>query len=829
MVGENTLLMYLGGVQMSTARLLTGCSLVYLTLCFVLAGCVRTARPGLAEAEPVPLFTDGSVDGVELAVAGRLETLLSSEEAELAPMTELASLPTATGDFQAQAVLPGTSGFVYYIQYNPNSTVDPYRVYRYDQYSDVRTLVYGGKREVQAVAGSYDGNFLVLSMRQTTTTPNDFEIFRFNILSQTAQRLTDNTVDDTNVSMSGNSLSVVWEAPVSGVAKIFFRKYTSVTATTGFTESILVSADAQRQPSLSASGLYLALVRDLANGKDQVFRFSLSSNVYAGISSQSLSPLEHPSISNTGKQIAWLQNDVSSDQIMVRNTAAGTIQTVVGPLETLEHPFISADGQYLTYGKIDSSTLKVFVKELLSGFELQLTNPLAPVSNKGMIWQMPFVSGVKIVSSDGAPGDQFGYATATSGDFIVVGAPFDNYDIDSNGTAEADVGSAYLLRRQGGSWAIFKKLVPSDGAVQDFFGFSVAMSGDTVIVGAIAKVRDTNADGVAEPSVGVAYVFQRNLGGTDNWGQVTKLIASDAASADNFGRSVAISNDTILVGAPGKDFDTNGNGVINCNSTPRECDLGSVYVFQRDQGGPNQWGEIRKLSSSTGLLFGNDLAIAGDTAIVGSYAENRDINGDGIVEFGLGAAYIFEQNLGGTNNWGERKKLTASDGEENELFGYSVAIAGDTVVIGVPNENHYPETNRNGGCWYSEEDRIEDGCNVGAAYVFERNQGGTNQWGEVKKLIASDDYQGGGFGGAVAISRDLVVVSSPSAKAIYHFQRSLYGRGLWEETKKLLPVDAPTASSFGVRMALGTVLSVGSPFDTNGKGTNAGAIYIYEQ
>ncbi len=776
----------------------------------------------------LPVFTDTHVDGARVQTAIRVDEVIGTQESDISLGTELPALPSRGGVFEPQAVLAGASGYVYYIQYNPNSTIDPYRVYRFDQYNDIRALVYGGKREVQAVAGSYDGNFIVLSMRQTTTTPNDFEIFRFNILGQFAQRLTNNQVDDTNVSMSGNALSIVWEAPVSGVAKIFFRKYTDTSTTTAYTESVLVSSDSQRQPSLSANGKYLALVRDLASGKDQVFRYDLSSNIYAGFSTQSIIPLEHPSISNTGKQVAWLQNDVL-DQVILRNTAVNTIQTVVGPLDTIEHPFISADGQLLTYGRVEASTLKAFTRNLF-GAELRITNPVAPISNKGMMWQIPFVNFSKIVPSDGAAEDGFGWVTATDDDFIVAASMRDDYDVDENGTVENNVGSAYLLRREGSNWAIVKKLTPYDGLSNHGFGWSVAIAGDTVIIGAIGEAHDTNGDGVAEPRVGAAYIFQRNQGGTDNWGEVTKLVASDGKAEDEFGRSVVISGDTVIVGAPWKDFDANSDGIIDCNSISRECNRGSAYVFQRNQGGTDSWGEVSQLSSSEGKLFGLSVALAGDTVVIGSYAENRDIHGDGTVEYGVGAAYIFERDLGGTNVWGQRTKLVASDAEENEGFGNSVAISGDTVVIGAYGEDHFPDNNQNGGCWYLEEDRLEDGCDVGAAYVYERHHGGSNHWGEVKKLIAKDDFQGAAFGVAVATSGDLVFVSSTSIiGGVYIFQRSLFGREVWSEMKKLVPPVSTSQDLFGNNIAVDTVISVGALNDTNGKGKWAGALYIYEQ
>ncbi|NNE68566.1 MAG: hypothetical protein HKN33_18520, partial [Pyrinomonadaceae bacterium] len=172
-----------------------------------------------------------------------------------------------------------------------------------------------------------------------------------------------------------------------------------------------------------------------------------------------------------------------------------------------------------------------------------------------------------------------------------------------------------------------KKLTASDAALGDGFGWSVAISGDTAIVGAYA-----NDDGGSDS--GSAYIFERNQGGANNWGEVRKLTASDAAAGDNFGYSVAISVDTVIVGAFGND-----DGGI---------DSGSAYIFEQNQGGANNWGEVRKLTASDGAAFdrfGWSVGISGDTAIVGAYG-NDDGGNDS------GSAYIFERNQGGANNWG---------------------------------------------------------------------------------------------------------------------------------------------------------------------------------
>ncbi len=201
---------------------------------------------------------------------------------------------------------------------------------------------------------------------------------------------------------------------------------------------------------------------------------------------------------------------------------------------------------------------------------------------------------------------------------------------------------------------------------------------------------------------GAAYVFQRDQGGVDNWGQVKKLIASDAQASDQFGFSAAASGDVTIVGANGEDA---GGG-----------NAGAVYIFQRDQGSADNWGEVKKLTASdaqTNDFFGWSVSISNDTVVVG--ANGEDAGGSD-----AGAAYVFEQDEGGANNWGQVKKLTASDAQCCDRFGISVAISGETAVVGANVEDAGGSTN------------------AGAAYVFRRDEGGAGNWGETKKPTASD-------------------------------------------------------------------------------------------
>ena len=282
----------------------------------------------------------------------------------------------------------------------------------------------------------------------------------------------------------------------------------------------------------------------------------------------------------------------------------------------------------------------------------------------------------KLLSSDIEAGDLFGNSVAVSGDTAIVGACCE----DTVGIG-VNTGAAYVLERDEGgadNWGEVTKLVASSPGINYYFGASVAVSGDTAVVG-------TNREEGQAGAAGAAYIFQRHEGGADNWGEVKKLTASDAETEARFGNSVALSGDTAIVGAPGED----AGGDIGDN-------FGAAYVFQRDQGGASNWGEVKKLTASDAGRsddFGASVGLSGDTAIVG--ATGQDVGDDN-----TGAAYAFVRDSGGANNWGEEAKLTASDGEFRDLFGASAAVDANTALVGASQDN-------------------AGGEDAGAAYVFD--------------------------------------------------------------------------------------------------------------
>ncbi len=345
----------------------------------------------------------------------------------------------------------------------------------------------------------------------------------------------------------------------------------------------------------------------------------------------------------------------------------------------------------------------------------------------------------KITADDRATEDVFGKSVAIDGNTIIVGAPHPQYNIGEVNRA----GAAYIFNKnQGGAdnWGMVKKLVSENFAIEDLFGDAVAISGSTVVIGAPRDPKD--AAGLNSLYLaGAAYIFKEDQSGVNNWGQVKKLVAQDRATGDNFGNAVAISDDDILVGAHFEDEDATGDNTLQ-NS-------GSVYAFSKNEGGSDSWGQVKKIvSSDRGIEdgFGYSIAISGSTIIVGAYAEDEDAGGINTRDL-AGSAYIFKKDEGGTNNWGQVKKIVAADRGINDVFGFSVAISGTTAIVGAVFE-----------------DEDENGSSLkpdaGSAYIFSKDEGGADNWGQVKKIVSSDRNNLDYFGAFVGISGNTAIVGA---------------------------------------------------------------------
>jgi hypothetical protein len=325
-----------------------------------------------------------------------------------------------------------------------------------------------------------------------------------------------------------------------------------------------------------------------------------------------------------------------------------------------------------------------------------------------------WVEEAKLTASDTAEYDRFGCSVSISGETVVVGAWGDD-------DAGPNSGSAYVFRYNGSSWVEEDKLIASDGAADDFFGSSVSINGDIVVVGA---QDDSDAGGF----VGSAYVFRYN--GT-TWIEEDKLTVIDAAGYDTYSRSIFISGDTVVVGADTWD----GTKYLR----------GSAYVFRYNG---SSWIEETKLTGSDAAepdYSGVSVSISGDTVVLGA-RYNDDAGTDS------GSAYVFRYN---GSSWVEEAKLTASDAAADDLFGYSVSISGDTLLVGA----------------IRDDDPVGES---GSAYVFRYNG---SSWVEEVKLTASDGANALWFGYSVSIAGESLVVGAPGGSiflegSAYVFQMS---------------------------------------------------------
>lgn len=304
----------------------------------------------------------------------------------------------------------------------------------------------------------------------------------------------------------------------------------------------------------------------------------------------------------------------------------------------------------------------------------------------------------KLLADDGREYDDFGGAVDLFEDTMVVG---------SNGMFLP--GAVYIFTYRSGRWSQSQKILPDDSAVDDLFGQSVAMFADTIVVSAKWNAERGYRSGAA-------YVLTRkktNDGVQEEWVQSQKLTADDAAVQDNFGSSVAIDGDTIVVGA--------------YNDDDKGQESGSAYIFKRNKKG--LWKQSRKLVAPDGEYndwFGNCVAASGDTVVVCNNFDDDRADASGSV-------YVFERD--GDGGWGQTQKIVPEDGGQRDYFGNSVALVGDRLLVGAYNDD-----------------------DLGSVYVFYRD--GSGSWVPDKKLYAPDKLEKDFFGKEIAIFGNNIAISA---------------------------------------------------------------------
>ncbi len=385
---------------------------------------------------------------------------------------------------------------------------------------------------------------------------------------------------------------------------------------------------------------------------------------------------------------------------------------------------------------------------------------------------------VKTKASNGLQGDEYGYSVAILGDWAIVG-------MNEKNQVNMNIASAYLLRRNAidpSDWYEVEKLQAPGQQLGNAFGTSVALGQGVAIVGA------PNAAGQ-----GAVYVFHQNPDDADEWAFTKTITAADGAQGDAFGQSLALHGHTLLVGAP--------------SDNEAAENAGAVYFFGKNTGGNENWGQIKKRSATNGNTndnFGISVAIDGQNAIAGA-------TGDDTKGLNAGAAYIFNQNIGGADNWGQVSKLMATTGATGDNFGMSVGISGSNAIVGASMDD-------------------DKALNAGTAFIFRKSGNG---WLQSSKLYDFNGTDGDEYGHSVCIAGDYAVVGARKndSKAIKAGAAFVYHQegGDWELFDRLQDGQGRSDDQFGSAVAIyNSTIIIGAPMDDELSKNNLGSASIFE-
>ena len=381
----------------------------------------------------------------------------------------------------------------------------------------------------------------------------------------------------------------------------------------------------------------------------------------------------------------------------------------------------------------------------------------------------------KLMADDASRDDVFGSVVAVSGDTIVVGARLNDHACPEDDT-DCNSGSAYVYQSLDGAWQQVAKLVSNDLAPRDSFGVSVSVSRGTIMVGA------SGADTERGSNAGAVYVF-REVAGV--WTQVEKLAPEDAAANAGFGRAVCIKARTAIVGAPG----ANGGD-------------GAAYIFQEFDGLWRQTARLTVDDTWVEAEFASSVAVDGDTAVVGAFFDTVD----GRIR--KGSAYVFRELDGA---WRQVAKVTDSSKQLTRYFGYAVAVRGDTVLIGAPLAEDY-RTGR------------------GAAFFFREVDG---VWTQIAKVRAPDSDGLESFGYSVSLNGLAALIGAPtdSYVAIFSGAAYLFREGedrAWRPVTKFKASDAGRPDYFGSAVSLSGDLAVVGAYQDGDEGPYTGSAYAFD-
>lgn len=400
-------------------------------------------------------------------------------------------------------------------------------------------------------------------------------------------------------------------------------------------------------------------------------------------------------------------------------------------------------------------------------------------------WSAAECSFSMLLADDSSGSDMIGSAVAVSGDTVVIGAP------NAHDVSDENFGAAYVYTRTGGGWAQQAKLVADDAADALSFGQAVAIDGDVIVVGAQSA------------PYGAAYVFER---AGDVWTQSAVLTPDPLLASANahFGISVAIDGPTIVVGHY---TDKQTIDEVTIDGT------GSAYVFTNAEGPWESAESSIKLGAAGQIYnhqFGVSVDVDGDRIVVGARGTSGTFTK-------AGSAYIYEKGAGWAATTSPDATLNASDQAITDLFGRTVALSGDTVLVGAHLDDN------------------EKGVDKGAAYVFVKSRG---RWAEQQKLVSlNSDVTAFEFGRSLDLAGDAAIISEPFQTTLDpNFQLVITGTaqaftrdgGTWAGEFEYAPIDAETTGRPQGILSLafdGSTLVVGSP-SVDWDFTDAGAAFV---
>lgn len=425
------------------------------------------------------------------------------------------------------------------------------------------------------------------------------------------------------------------------------------------------------------------------------------------------------------------------------------------------------------------------------------------------IFSQDYTELTKLTANDAHVNAKYGQSVDIEGEYLVVGAPD-----DTNDTSER--GAVYLYEQSSGdatSWDLIQKFEPF--GLNDYnanFGYSVDLNEGYLIVGANTQSKENTVYGGALPWSGKFYIYHKNNGGTDNWGLVTSSADEGYYGDEGYqiGKSVAITEDYAVIGTKA--------------AFPNSTRIGFFYVYQHTFDDSQYFDKVEapfKLDSS---YFGSSVDISGETIIAGEPNIGFDSDSSNYIE-SAGAAHIYYiDSENDTVNY--IKSLYAPERTEADTFGVSVTVKGDIAVVGASKED-------------SDVNGQNELNNAGSVYIYERNEGGEDNWGLIQKVVASNRKEGARFGNPVNLENDRLIIGARmenvdllqttiyNVGAVYSFTQNSMGE--WTQSNSISGSETFAGDQFGTSIATSEDLTVVGTL--NGDKTNlnnTGSVYVYE-